>query len=235
MPCSSAPQPRCAPLILIHDSRAKQERSYINQQVIPIGIIDIGIHGEQPTSVRARRMVTTCHRCIRHGCSHHCPLCPPCPPLRWLLCIHVVPCQAQSVFLPNAVLDAIFLRRMAVCDACDLRLLFCHSIGTNHYQSRRLACPRARYSTSGKPPQFHICISRCIFLCVLVLVLRRGSVGNTDDAYAVVRLLAVIPWFAFIMAVAAGAVLQLAAGRDTSASSIEQDRKPDRVGQITQA
>ena len=49
-----------------------------------------------------------------------------------------------------------------------------------------------------------------------------------DVSHVVVRLLAVLPWFAFILAVVAGVVLQLAAGR--AASSTEQDKKHDRVG-----
>lgn len=45
-----------------------------------------------------------------------------------------------------------------------------------------------------------------------------------DVSYVVVRLLAVLPWFAFIFAVVAGVVLRFAAGRAAaSASNTEQD------------
>jgi ABC-type uncharacterized transport system permease subunit len=48
-----------------------------------------------------------------------------------------------------------------------------------------------------------------------------------DVSYVAVRLLAVLPWFALILAVVAGVVLQLAAGH--AASNTEQDEKRDRV------
>lgn len=44
---------RCLLLILTYGVRANQARSYINRLVVPHGIVDIDIHGEQPTSIRA--------------------------------------------------------------------------------------------------------------------------------------------------------------------------------------
>ena len=51
--------------------------------------------------------------------------------------------------------------------------------------------------------------------------------ASIDVSYVVVRLLAVLPWFAFILAVVAGVVLQLAAGY--ADSDTEQDEKRERV------
>ncbi|KAF8551050.1 hypothetical protein OG21DRAFT_1487295 [Imleria badia] len=176
--------------------KAKQERSYINQQVIPIGIIDIGIH---------------------------------------------------DVFVTGAVITAL-CALLALLSGGFCAFTWCpvkHKVSFFRMQSWTLFfCAAWLFATLVTYDYFFATRSAQITINLDGLpvpepvIQRLANLLNFTYAYRDVyflRLLAVIPWFAFIMAVAAGVVLQLAAGRDTSASSIEQDRKPDRVGQITQA
>lgn len=71
-------------------------------------------------------------------------------------------------------------------------------------------------------------IEMCTFVRFDLSFLRVILLGTMVDdvSHVVVRLLAVLPWFALIFAVVAGVVLCLAAGRaDASASNTEQHEK----------
>ncbi|KAH0833860.1 hypothetical protein J3R83DRAFT_11027 [Lanmaoa asiatica] len=167
--------------------KANQERSYINQQVVPHGIIDIGTHdvfapGALITAICAILAILSGALCA----------------FTWYPIKHKVPSfriQSWALFF---------------CAAW----LFAALVTYDYFFANRSA---------------QITINLHGLIIPEPVIQRLADLLNFTYAYRDVyflRLLAVLPWFAFMLAVVTGAVLRLAADRaDASTSNTEQDEK----------